>query len=468
MWQRLTAWIREAWAKMFSRDDLQHKLDVTPAVSSEMLSALELWSLMYTNASPWLTADVKSLGLASSIAAELARATTIEMRVAVTGSARATWLDGQLQRVVSELRQQLEPGLAKGGLVFKPYVDGDQIAIDFVQADHVLPVSFDSDGHLTACVFVDRVRVDKFDYVRLEHHALTDAGYTIRNRAFRAEGDTLGAEVPLATVPAWADLLPAATITGVDRPLFGYFKPPYANNVDPSSPLGVSCYSRATDLIRQADEQWSRFLWEFESGERALYVDELAFGRDVNGHPVLPTKRLYRTLSQGGQLGDEEMFHEWTPTLREENLLRGLNAIYKRIEFQVGLAYGTLSDPQVEAKTATEVRTSQQRSYVTVTDTQKALQTALEGLLYAMDVWVTLYTLAPSGAYQAAYDWDDSVVVDKDQQQAADRSAVTMGIMPKWMFLVRNYRLDEATAKQWIADVQAEQPQDFFGSEAGA
>jgi len=451
---------------MFSRSDLQQKLGVTLTVSSDMLAALELWASLYANTPPWASDTVKSLGLGPSIAAELARATTIEMRVAVTGSARADWLNAQMQRVVSELRQQLEPGLAKGGLVFKPYVVGDTLAIDYVQADRMLPVGFDSDGHLTACVFVDRVHVDQGDYVRLEYHAVTAAGYEIRNRAFRAEGDTLGAEIPLATVPAWADLLPEATIEGVDRPLFGYFKPPYANNVDPSSPLGVSCYSRATDMIRQADEQWSRILWEFESGERALFVDELAFERDANGKPKLPNKRLYRTLDMGGE--KDEFFQAWSPTLREENLLRGLNAILKRIEFQVGLAYGTLSDPQFEAKTATEVRTSQQRSYVTVTDTQKALQSALDELVYAMDVWASLYGLAPRGAYQAAYDWDDSVVVDKDQQQAADRSAVTMGIMPKWMFLVRNYRLDEATAKQWIADVQAEQPADLFGSEAGA
>ena len=55
---------------------------------------------------------------------------------------------------------------------------------------------------------------------------------------------------------------------------------PLANNIDTSSPLGASIYSRAVDLIKQADQQWTDFLWEFESGKRALYTDPMAFEKD--------------------------------------------------------------------------------------------------------------------------------------------------------------------------------------------
>ena len=42
---------------------------------------------------------------------------------------------------------------------------------------------------------------------------------------------------------------------------------------------------------------------------------------------------------------------------------------------------------------------------------------------------------------------------------------VMLGGMSKSMFLMRNYGLDEVTAKAWIADVQAETPKepDLFG-----
>lgn len=462
MFSRLVAWLQGVW-QMLSGSSVKRALNVDVALSSGMAGKLELWARMYRDDAPWLSDTVKSLGLPAAIASELARAATIEMAVAVTGSARATWLSEQMMGVVDRLREQLEKGNALGGLMFKPYVDGEQLAIDYVPADQFYPVRYDSSGHLTEVVFAEQIRRGDSYYTRLEYHAMSGAGCAIRNRAFRSStADEIGSAVPLTAVDEWASLAPDALIEGIDRPLFAYFRFPLTNNVDPASPLGVSCFSRAEGLIRQADEQWGRFLWEFESGERAVYVDELAFRRDKDGRPLLPNKRLYRTVDAGGERDD--LFQDYTPTLREENILRGLNAILRQIEFKCGLAYGTLSEPQYEAKTATEIRSMMQRSYVTITDIQKALETALDGLLYAMDIWATWANLAPRGAFTAAYTWDDSVISDRELQMAQDRQAVGMGVMPKYQYLMRNYKLDEATARRWIEEAQGEQP-DLFGFE---
>jgi A118 family predicted phage portal protein len=449
---------------MIGPASVKDKMRADVAIDPAMADALQTWSLMYANESPWLTTDVKSLNLAASVASEIARAVTIEMEVTITGSARASFLQAQIDRVVPQLRQRVEQGAAKGGLVFKPYVDGNQIAVNYVQADQFYPVEFDADGHMTACIFSDQRQRGTWYFTRLEYHRMTESGVAITNRAFRSSTeDTLGNEVPLAAVDEWADILPEATITGVDRPLFAYFRYPLANNIKPDSPLGVACYSRAVDQIEQADKQYSRILWENESGERALYVDSLAFDHDSNDKPILPNRRLYRTLSNtAASLGDEALFKDWTPSIRITELEQGLNVLLQRVEFLSGLAYGTLSDPQLVAKTATEIAASKQRSQATIVDTQKALEDALDHLLYAIDVWATLNNLAPAGTYEAAYDFDDSLIVDSEGQFAQDMRAVGMGAMPKWIFLMRNYGLTESDAKAWIAAMQAESPQDFF------
>ena len=49
-----------------------------------------------------------------------------------------------------------------------------------------------------------------------------------------------------------------------------------------------------------------------------------------------------------------------------------------------------------------------------VCDIQKAFQTAHENLLYAMHVLAILYELAPDGEYETMFDFDDSIVVDRD------------------------------------------------------
>jgi A118 family predicted phage portal protein len=431
-----------------------------------MANALQEWALMYSNQAEWLSKDVKSLNLPASIAAEISRAVTIEMEVEISGSSRADYLAEQMEAVTNKLRQYTEYGVAKGGLMFKPYVLGDKIAVDYVQADCFYPIRFDANGMITACVFSDTRVIGKSYYTRLEYHTMTANGCEIKNMAYKSDNATdLGRQIDLTVIDDWAGLEPEALITGIDKPLYAYFRYPVANNIDTTSPLGVSCFSRAVDQIEEADKLYSNLVWEFESGQRALYIDSLAFGVGSDGKPKLPDKRLYRTINQGGQVSDEEMFHEWSPQFREASIISGLDAILKKIEFLCGLAYGTISDPNVIANTATEIKMQKQRSFATITDTQKALEEALEQLLYAMDVWATLANLAPSGTYQAVYTFDDSIVADHDTQFAQDTQALGLSVMSKVEFRMRNYGETEAIAKQKIADVQAESAaaMDAFG-----
>src|SRR4030067_2985106 len=103
---------------------------------------------MYTNNSPWLTTDIKSLNLAASIAAEISRAVTIEMDVQISGSPRADYLASQMIPVLNSIRTYTEYGAAKGGLMFKPYIYQDEIRVDYVQADMFYPVAFDANGNM--------------------------------------------------------------------------------------------------------------------------------------------------------------------------------------------------------------------------------------------------------------------------------------------------------------------------------
>lgn len=453
---------------LLNRSEIKRVAGVEPTISTEMANALQLWKVMYENKAPWLSNDVKSLNLAATVSAEIARLVTIEMQLEIGSNARAIYLEDQLSRVMDRIREYVESGAACGGMMLKPYVDAGLIQVDVIPAGNFYPVRYDSSGHITAVVFMDQKVIGDWFYTRIEYHDVGDT-YTIRNKSFRSRTkESLGSEVPLTFVDEWASVLPEATLKGVSVPLYGYFRFPAANNIDSSSPLGMSCFARAVEQIEEADRQWSRLLWEFEAGEMALYVDVSAFDKDKNGKPILPSRRLFRTLHgmDDPNVGEEGFFKEWAPTLREQSLLAGLDAILKRVEFNCGLAYGTLSDPQSVEKTATEVKISRQRSYATVTDVQKALDRALRELIEAADVLATLYALSPAGEYDIITTFDDSVITDKDAQLVQDRQAVTMGAMSKYKFLMRNYGLSEEAARDWVDEAQGEnQKQGLFSSE---
>lgn len=433
---------------MFPIATIGEALGIELATSAHMAGAIGQWLRLFE--------QKDGLGLPAAIAGELARLATIESEVEVCGSPRADYLAAQLRPVLAGLRTSAELGIAGGGLVFKPYLCGSRIAVSRVDAGAVYPAAFDDAGRLTGAVFVETIARGGDLYRRLEYHHLEAEGCVIENRAYKASevlgGAALGEPIPLALAPEWAGLEPKITIQNVDRLLLGYFKMPLANNVEPGSPLGVSGYGRAVALMRQADEQWRRILWEYQGTELAVHADETLFRADDAGRRLLPEghERLYRLAP-----GLENKLEVFSPAIRDEPLFNGFNNMLKRIEFQCGLAYGTLSDPQNVDKTAEEIRASKQRSFAQVRDIQKALQTALDDLVYAMDVWATLGGLAPAGAYQTAYSWDDSLVNDPGERKQMFWAYVTAGKFPMWRYLAEFEGYGEDAARAIAAEAEA-------------
>lgn len=441
---------------------------------------------------------------------------------------RADFLKKQYKKLQKQIRRQLEYGIAKGGLVIKPYIvlydsttsdnqntqkstsfantdttnndaskstsnrlhyskelDNAEIEFDFIQADRFFPLSFDANGKVIEAAFI-QTKVDKAKekvYIRLEYHKLEKRTVTVRNLAFEStdmglansnnikSASNLGAPINLTSVPEWANLQPVTVIDGVDRLLFAYFKMPEANTVDPYSPLGVSGYSRVIQLIKDADMQYSRLLWEFEGGEMAIDVDRdaLKFVTDPNGegYSVLPEKqnRLFRKVD----LNNEETYNVFAPALRDTSIIHGLNTIFMRIEDATGLSRGTLSDvTQQEAKTATELKILKQRSYATNSDIQMALQEALEDTVYVMDVYCTLYDVTPDGEYEVSFEWDDSIIVDSESELSKRITLMQNGLASKletrmWYFgetenqaRMALQQIDEEARQAMEQNVQAE------------
>lgn len=439
---------------MIGKSTVEEALKIEVAMSDEMVDAIDLWSQMYNDSAPWLNDTTKSMNMPSLIANEVARLVTIEADSEITGSARADYLNEQYKPVMDNIRKATEYGLAKGGLIFKPYVDGDKIVVDYVEADRFYPIRF-SKGEMTSVCFVEKMQQGKRYYTRLEIHRWEKDRYYIENQFYVSDTkDNLGRRVSNTLIPEWADFEPEIQLQGIERPLFSYFKPAIANNIDTGSPLGVSVYSRAVGLIQEADEQYSRLLWEFEGGELAIDASVDLF-KNQNGEPVLPKgrERLYRALDIDSNTSSP--LNTFSPALRDSSLLNGLNAIITKIEDACGLARGTFSDVQNQAKTATELKILRQRTYATIADNQKALEQALEGLIYAMDIWATLGNLAPQGEYETKFEWDDSIIVDTETEQAIRLAEVSAGLLKPIEYIKWRYGVEDEQALELMPEMMS-------------
>lgn len=426
---------------------LQKKVLLSPKMSEGML----LWEKLYKNRAPWLNENVKSLNLASTIASELACHATLDFTSKISGSRRAEAIQEQVyDNVVFDIRRLVEYACATGGVVFKPYLDRNKLAVEYVRTNRFFPLGVDSRGEVVSAVFVERLQHQGRIYTRLEEHILGSDGVTVQNHAYCGHGFwSLGRAVSLQEVPEWAALSERVTLPGVTKPLFSYFKMPLANAVDMDSPLGVSVFAKGVDMIEEADKQFSRLIWEYEGGELAIdaSVDAL---RMENGDMQLPahSRRLFRTLDI--DVGGSDLYSVYAPTLRDASYLDGLNEILIRIEDACGLARGTISNLNYKARTATELKLLRQRSYSTVTDIQKALQKALTDLVYGLDTMATIFDLLPRGTCDVTFEFDDSSVVDRNTQFDEMKQLVSQGIISKWEFRTWYFGETEEQAKEKI------------------
>lgn len=445
-------WVRRVINKLFAKKDIKDAIGVDIAVSEEMLNAIGLWGQMYANESPWVDNNkVKSLNLPATIANEISRLVTLELRTEVTSNKD---LNRLYQKVIDDIKIITEYAVAKGGIVFKPYYDGNDIAVDYVQADMFYPTNYDSSNNITGGVFIDRKKEGTVIYTRLEHHELLSEGYVVRQSVFKnSVGDdgSLGIRASLEDVEEWKDIEPETIIPGIDRPLFSYFKIPMANNIDSHSPLGTSVFARSVDLIAEADRQYSRILWEYEGSE--LAIDASADLFKSNGTIPQGKERLFRKLDTDA----EDFFSAWAPGIRDTSLFNGLNNILRRVEFSSGLAYGTLSDAQTEAKTATEVKTSKQRTYSTVLDIQKSLERSLVELVEIFTIWSNWYNLDYGEATEISFEWDDSLALDMDTEFTLMLREVSMGILRPEVYLARRYGITEEQMGEYLPEEPEEE-----------
>lgn len=430
----------------------EREFGVSPAVSLTMEQHIGLWYAMMVNTPPWQNCDVKAVGLPAAICREVARPTLVEFTANITGSKRADYLNENFKTAKENFNRALELGLALGGVALKPYIYGDNMLVDVTGAAGFQPTKFDPSGRCIGGVFKDKpVKVNGTYYVRLESHELNGTTYTIKNKAYYSDSSgSVGADAQLTTIPEWADIEPEVAIENVDGPLFAYFKPPIANTADSNSMCGMSIYGDAAtvELIKQADEQWERLRWEYKSSERKVLMDGTSSTADMFN------KRLFEV---GPFSPNGDFFQHIEPQIRDDAIYRGFQNTLRRVEFNIGLSYGDISDPQTIEKTATEIRSSKQRKYVLISSIQTALEHTFDALIYAMDVYASLYNLAPDGDYETVYDWGDSILDDqetKDKEFARDMQLVSADIMNAWELRAKYFNEDELTAKAELPKMQ--------------
>lgn len=436
--------IWEGIKRMFGYTTLKNIVGEDIALSESMIEAIEEWQQMMDGRASWITDYVKSLRIEEGICREFADAALVEMETSVSNEK----LNKIYQKGIADLNENLQDGLGLGSFVLRP-VGAD--AVECVTADRIIPISFGDNGKPLDIAFLSIKKVGQMDcYTRFERHYFVNGNLTIENKCYHSQSENyIGSPCELTEVPEWANINPGpVTFPGMTQMDFGYYRNPVKNKVD-GSVCGVSIFESAKDLIARADIQGARLDWEYESGERAIHVDSRAVKKEKQGRFGMAklNRRLYRGLDlEDGK--DKELLKEYSPAMRDEAFIRGIEKYYRSIEFNVGLAYGDLSDVQEVEKTAAEVKVSKARKYNCVTAIQGKLKDCLEEFVVGLAFYNNLY----HAGYEFNCKFNDSILTDEETERQQDRQDVSMGVMSLLEYRMKWYNEDEKTAAEKLPE----------------
>lgn len=435
---------------------------VKEITNSDMRRVIDEAERIYQGTPDWASeADhIKTINFARAVCSETARLATMNIKVEVSGSARAEWLQQQIDGVLDELRHWTEYGCALGTIALKP--NGD--TIDIVTPDK-MAITNSENGLITGVVFLFQTYVPEEDrwYSRLEYHHRDGDKYKVENRCFYgSERNAITKEIDIKKTP-WNDLVEEMTADNVDGMLFGVFRTPAANNIDIESPLGIPMFWDAMTELRDLDVAYSLNAWEIEQSKRTVVMDSdrlLQSGTrvGVNNKDVLRQAiglPDYVKFVEGTGSGD--IYHEINPTLNTAVRQAGIDALLSQVGYKCGFSNGYfVFNSKTGMVTATQVESDDRRTLQMVNDVRHELQKCIDQLLYALDKFADAYKYAPSGKYEVAYDFAD-LTLNNAEDKARWYGYVQNGHVPFWYYLTKYEGYSEEDAKALDAEVKAEQ-----------
>lgn len=469
---------------MIFKKQAEEDFNIQAAEFPEMESLINRCANIYRGAPEWLDDEdnIKTINFAKTVCSETARLTTLAIGIQIGGSARATWLQKQINKVYFQIRHWVEYGCAYGTVFIKP--NGESLDV-FTPTD-VMIVDYDNQ-EIKGIIFKDSYTVGRKYYTRLEYHrfvettvdGVTTYPYYVSNRAYVSKSpQSIGNKIDLKQTK-WADLMadtpPILKANGekLDGPLFGVLRTPQANNVDISTPLGLPVFAEGIEELGDIDVAYSRNAGEIKDSQKiALLDDRLLMPSGTPVSAMSPRgmenrrnemKLPHYVKNVFGQ-DEKEFYQEINPQLNTDARLAGINALLSQLSYKCGFSSGYfVFNEKTEMVTATQVEADDRRTIQFIKDVRDKLEDCLNGVIYALNVFADLYDLTPVGVYETTYDFGD-ITYNREEDRARWWQYVVQGKVPAWLFFVKFEGMTEEDAKAMVKEAQPDEPT-LFGEE---
>lgn len=379
-------------------------------------------------------------------------------------------LDNKVNNFTTNFPIFIEQVMALGNGALIEYKDNGVTTIDYVTGDLVIPYKYTNSyvyGLITVSRYseIEDVETNKektFYYTHITYHEHENGKYKRKHELYKSENDNeLGNEINFNEI--YPDIEKEDEIE-TDVPYFQVLKPNLANNLDMSSPLGISIFANSIDRFKAIDLKYDSFSREFVLGKKRILVDNTTLKAKA-----IPNENGKIDYVQQFDANDEvyvavegmekQPAKEIDFTLRTKDHIDAINAELNWLSSNVGLGENYYKFDGVSVKTATEV----------ISENSKAFRTRTRHLINVNDVVYDLVRvichIEGIDASDIVITPDDSIITDKNAEKTLALMEVQQGLKSKKSYLIKFEGMTEQQAQEELDKINEEKMtnQEVFG-----
>lgn len=345
--------------------------------------------------------------------------------------------------------QLIELTGAKGTGAFVEYDEAGSVRIDYIQADCIYPLKWRKRGVID-CAFASTFTENGVKKYYVNIHVLENDEYVIYNYYLDENGKEL-------VLP---DNMEAEIHTGQNIPRFQIYKLNICNNVDTTSPMGISIFANSINVLKGLDLVYDSYNNEFKLGKKRLFIkgDVLkpvpvikADGTTVEMVPIFdPNDTEFYSFEFGD---DEDSIKEINMELRSEEHTMAIQLQLDLLSEKCGFGKGYYKFEASSVKTATEVISQDSQLYRKIKKDEIILEEVLINMIKSI--------LSMSGKdieTEISISFDDSIFEDTDAKAKRALLEFQNNLIDEVEYFKRVYDMEQKAAEKHVSDIKGRMP----------
>ena len=398
-----------------------------------------------------------TMNMAKKVCEDMAKLIWTEKTKIELGNAEDTrrlWeiLDSKKNNFSVNFPEFIERAMALGTGMLVEYTSNGETLIDYVDADLIIPFDYNNSyvsGVVTVSRSVDKGGDKPLWYSLLTIHRFDGSVYSKEHQLYMSlTQGSLGKRIDLASkYPDLPEMVEYATET----PHFQLFRPNIANNLDKTSPMGISIFANRLDNLKALDLKYDSFTNEFIMGKKRILVDRTAVKGAVD--PETGHIAQYFDSSDSTYMAingmENQPIKEIDFNLRSEAHIQSINSELNYLSAGVGLGQNYYQFDGSGAKTATEVISENSDTFRSKVSHEIILRDTIYDLVKA------ICQLEGINDDDISILFDDSVIEDKNASSRQALIEFNAGLIDKVEYFIIAHNMEKEQAIEYVKDIEA-------------